>query len=479
VEKNPSRQAQRQPLAADDGVVAQDLPGSVQGTRRDEKDVDAGRRRVAIEGVSPEIDSGRFPIKRTVGQDVVVHAAIFADGHDQLRCMLKWRTSDAADWNEIFMKPLGNDRWEAKFKVAQLTPYWYTVEAWPDRFLTWQHDLQKRVAAGQEVPVELLIGADLVADAIERAVGDDRQLLLRAAETLRDPHDPNRIEYALSASLAEIMARYPDRRWSTEYDRQLEVVVDRERARFSAWYELFPRSCSPTPAGMARLRDCEPWIRRIARWALTCSTCRRSIRSGELIRKGRNNAVVAGPVDPGSPWAIGSEEGGHKSIHPELGTLADFHWLLEVAKPARGRNRHGHRFPVLARSSLRSRASRSGFAVGPDGTIQYAENPPKKYQDIYPFDFETEHWQSTVGRTQSIVMVTGRNRGCVSFRVDNPHTKPYRFWEWAIREREDGNTPKRSFFPRPSRGRGPNTIWPNQASLSRTRTSRGGTRSTS
>jgi starch synthase (maltosyl-transferring) len=428
-----SRQAERQPLAADDQrVVAQDPIGSVKGTRRDEKDVDAGRRRVAIEGVSPEIDSGRFPIKRTVGQEVVVHAAIFADGHDQLRCMLKWRTSDAADWNEIPMKPLGNDRWEAEFKVAQLTSYWYTLVAWADRFLTWQHDLQKRVAAGQEVPVELLIGADLVADAIERAAGHDRQLLLRAAETLRDPNDPNRVEYALSASLAEIMARYPDRRWSTKYDRQLEVVVDRERARFSAWYELFPRSCGPTPGRHGRLRDCEPWIRRIARMGFDVVYLPPIHPIGRTHRKGRNNAVVAGPADPGSPWAIGAAEGGHKSIHPELGTLEDFRWLIEVAK------QHGVEIAMdiafqCSPDHPYVREHPQWFRSRPDGTIQYAENPPKKYQDIYPFDFETDDWPQLWEELKS-VMVFWAEQGIRIFRVDNPHTKPYRFWEWAIRE---------------------------------------------
>jgi starch synthase (maltosyl-transferring) len=397
-----------------------------------EQGPEGGQRRVAIEGVSPEIDGGRFPVKRIVGQKVTVKAAIFADGHEQLSAVLKYRADDESQWTEIPMRRLVNDRWVAEFEPDRLVPYWYTLTAWADRFLTWQHDLQKRVAAGQDVAVELLIGADLVGAAASRADDVDAQLLNRWAETLRKPHAPNRVEQALSPTLAEIMQRYPDRRWATEYGRELAVDVDRPKARFSAWYELFPRSCSPTPDRHGRLRDCEPWIRRIARMGFDVLYLPPIHPIGRTHRKGRNNSVVAGPDDPGSPWAIGALEGGHKSIHPELGTLEDFHWLISVAE----------KYGVEIALDIAFQCSPDHpyvtehpewFRRRPDGTIQYAENPPKKYQDIYPFDFETDHWPHLWDELRSVILFWAE-QGVRIFRVDNPHTKPYRFWEWVIRE---------------------------------------------
>ncbi|MCH5375838.1 MAG: DUF3416 domain-containing protein, partial [Planctomycetes bacterium] len=367
----------------------------------------------------------------TVGQTVAVRAAVFADGHDRLRCLLKYRTDDEADWTEIPMAPLGNDRWQAEFEVIRLTSYRYTLEAWVDRFLTWQEDLKKRLAAEQEVPVELLIGADLIAKAAERAEGADRESLAGWSEALRHGEYSKRVEQAVSPSLAAMAARYPDRRLATHYGKELEVVVDREKARFSAWYELFPRSCSPTPDRHGRLRDCEPWIRRIARMGFDVVYLPPIHPIGRTHRKGRNNSVVAEPDDPGSPWAIGAAEGGHKSIHPDLGTLDDFRWLVEVA--------HQHGVEIALDIAFQCSPDHpyvkdhpEWFRKRPDGTIQYAENPPKKYQDIYPFDFETDDWEPLWEELKSII-VFWAEQGVRIFRIDNPHTKPYRFWEWVIR----------------------------------------------
>ena len=407
-----------------------ELTQSPIGALADPSDPDAGRRRVAIERVRPEVDGGRFPIKRCVGDKVVVQADIFADGHDKLGCLLKHRADDEVGWTEVAMRQLVNDCWQAEFTVSRLVPHWYTVEAWVDRFTTWQYDLQKRVDAGQAVPVELLIGAELVGAAAERAEGSEAKQLARWADTLADEAQPNRTELALSDALAELMARHPDRQLRTAYDKPLQVVADPERAGFSAWYELFPRSCSPDPSRHGTLRDCEPWIRRIARMGFDVLYLPPIHPIGKTFRKGRNNAPDATETDPGSPWAIGSDAGGHKAVHPDLGTLEDFRWLIDVA------GQHGVEIALdiafqCSPDHPYVKEHPEWFRMRPDGTIQYAENPPKTYQDIYPFDFETDHWQALWEELKSVVLFWVE-QGVRIFRVDNPHTKPYPFWEWLI-----------------------------------------------
>jgi starch synthase (maltosyl-transferring) len=396
------------------------------------REVEAGCRRVVIEGVAPEVDVGRFAIKRTVGQTVCVEARIFADGHDRLAAVLKYRRASDTRWRELPMHALPNDRWQAEFPIEELVDYHYTLEAWVDQFLTWQQDLRKRVVAGQDVQVELVIGADLLASAARRASADDAAQLAAWADTLRAPWHAGQTELALDARVAELMARYPDRRCGTEYGTELRVSVDRARARFSAWYELFPRSASPQPGRHGTLRDLAQRVAEIAELGFDVLYLPPIHPIGRTKRKGPNNAADAGPEAPGSPWAIGGPEGGHKAIHPALGTLDDFRHLVQTAAA------HGVELALdlafqCSPDHPYVREHPEWFRWRPDGTVQYAENPPKKYEDIYPFNFETEQWRELWAELHSVVMFW-IDHGVRIFRVDNPHTKPFRFWEWLIGE---------------------------------------------
>jgi starch synthase (maltosyl-transferring) len=386
-----------------------------------------GRRRVVIEHVDPEIDCGRFPIKRVVGEDVVVEADIFADGHEELRCLLLYR-AEGQPWAEVAMKPLVNDRWRAGFTVKELGSACYTIEAWVDRFLTWVHDLRKRLDAGQEVDVDLRIGAALVREAAARARGRAATRLKQYADALEQGRD----EEAFAAELEELMAGHPDRGLATRYGKELAVTVDRERARFSSWYELFPRSASTRKGRHGTFKDVERRLPYIAGMGFDVLYLTPVHPIGRAFRKGKNNVVESRPEDVGSPWAIGGPEGGHTAIHPQLGTVEDFRRLLEAA------GRHG--LEVAMDIAFQAspdhpyvREHPEWFRHRPDGTIQYAENPPKRYQDIYPFDFESQDWQE-LWQELKRVFDFWIEQGVRIFRVDNPHTKPFAFWEWAIAE---------------------------------------------
>ena len=399
----------------------------------------AGRRRVVIEGVSPEIDCGRFPVKRVVGDRMTVRANAFTDGHDAVACTLLYRGPDRGPdgergregWSEVAMEPLGNDRWRASFPLTGEGVWRYTVEAWVDRFESWRRDLGKRLAAGQNVEVDLRIGADLLRDAASRARGKDRELLEILAETVEGGRDVGGSEttFALDPERAALARRHADRATATRYRRELEIRVDRERARFSTWYEMFPRSAgSGTEHGT--FRDVEARLDYVAGMGFDVLYLPPVHPIGRTHRKGKNNARTAGPGDVGSPWAIGASEGGHKSIHPELGTPEDFRRLVEAAR-AKGIEialdiafQCSPDHPYVAEHP-------EWFRKRPDGTVQYAENPPKKYEDIVPFDFECEDWRALWEELES-VFLHWIGEGVKVFRVDNPHTKPFRFWEWVI-----------------------------------------------
>jgi starch synthase (maltosyl-transferring) len=394
-----------------------------------------GRRRVVIERVTPEVDGGRFAVKRTVGDELVVEADAFADGHDEIRVVLRYHAQDAADWQELEMEHVNNDRWRASVLLEVVGRQRYTVVGWADRFRTWRHDLEKRIAAGQDVSVDLLIGAELV-DAAGRRAGrvsrtDARHLREWAAE-LRDESQPatERARRALDEELAERAERYPDRSHETHYDHELEVVVDRERARCSAWYELFPRSASADAQRHGTFADVIGRLDYVAELGFDVLYLPPIHPIGRQFRKGPNNVVGAGPDDPGVPWAIGGPEGGHTAIHPALGKPADFRRLVKEA------NRRGIEIAL----DIAFQASPdhpwvkehpNWFRARPDGTIQYAENPPKKYQDIYPFDFDSDDWPG-LWRALNDVIRHWIGEGVRIFRVDNPHTKPFAFWEWLI-----------------------------------------------
>src|SRR5918993_3110590 len=350
------------------------------------------RIRAVIEGVKPEIDCGRVPIKRIVGDRVTVEADIFTDGHDAMSARLLFREQGEADWREAPMELLVNDRWRGAFKITALTDYFYTLEAWVDRFKSWRDGLSKKAAAKQDVGLEFIEGAELVALAAKRARGGDAETLKACAAALR-AKEAGAVEKVLDEELAVLMSKHAERRWPARYDKELRIVVDRPIAEFSSWYEIFPRSCADQPRKHGTLRDCMARLPSIAELGFSVLYLPPIHPIGRSYRKGINGSLAAGPDDVGSPWAIGSEEGGHKSVHPLLGSLADFKQLVEKARE--------HDIEIALDIAYQCspdhpyvREHPQWFRKRSDGTIQYAENPPKKYQDIYPLDFESSDWQS-------------------------------------------------------------------------------------
>ncbi|MHC1763571.1 MAG: maltotransferase domain-containing protein [Verrucomicrobiia bacterium] len=395
--------------------------------------IEQGRRRVVIERVSPEIDGARFPVKRVLGEAVTVEADVFADGHDILAAVLKFRHSGTMHWTETRMEPLVNDRWQGSFRVTALGSYFYTVEGWVDHFATWRRGLEKKAKAGMELTLELEGGIPLLNKASLRAEGREAEDLRTAAQTIfKDTGLPAsaKVAVALSPRIAHLMERYGERLHVTTYRHQLRVVVDPVLARFSAWFEMFPRSAAPEPGRHGTFKDCESWLPRIAQMGFDVLYLPPVHPIGRSFRKGRNNSLACGPDDPGSPWAIGSEEGGHKAVHPELGTLDDFRHLLAKARELKIEVALDIAFQCSPDHPY-VRDHPGWFRKRADGSIQYAENPPKKYQDIYPLDFECEDWQALWEELKSIFEFWAEQGVCV-FRVDNPHTKSFRFWEWCL-----------------------------------------------
>jgi len=394
-------------------------------------DRETALRPVVIENVRPQVDHGRFAIKRTPGETVIVEADIFTDGHEQLRCLLRHRRTGAHDWAEAPLAALGNDRWRGEFTVVELGRYEYQVTAWVDAFLSWRHDFVRRNTADEnEIALALQAGAVLVRDAVKRAPVNAAKRLREIARSLTvDAELAARRELALGDELLALMNASADRRFATSSDA-LAAFVEPERARYSAWYELFPRSCGKS--GHGTFADCEAELPRIATMGFDVVYFPPIHPIGRVNRKGHNNSLVPSADDPGSPWAIGAEEGGHKAIHPTLGTIADFRHLVGVAR-ALG-------LEIALDIALQCAPDHpyvtehpEWFRRRPDGSVQYAENPPKKYQDIYPFDFASVRWSSLWEEIRSIFEFW-IGQGVSIFRVDNPHTKPFALWEWLITE---------------------------------------------
>jgi starch synthase (maltosyl-transferring) len=388
-----------------------------------------GRRRVVIEAVRPVVDGGRFPIKRVVGDKVVVEADAIADGHDRIACRLLHAHGRSA-WTEVPMRSIGNDTWRASFAVEQLGEHRYTVAAWIDPFLTWRHGFERRTAPA-DVAEALLDGADLVRAAAARATGPRKSALLSCADDLEKPGSLDvRRTRALSVELAELMAAHPDRTLETVYQPELNVVIERPLARFSTWYEFFPRSAVDAGERHGTLAAAKSRLRYVAELGFDVVYLPPIHPIGATKRKGPNNALTASADDPGSPWAIGARHGGHDSIHPELGSPADFRDLIaeaerlgiEVALDVAFQTSPDH--PYV-------REHPEWFKKRRDGSVQFAENPPKKYEDIFPFDFATSEWQSLWHELRDVVE-HWIDEGVRVFRVDNPHTKPFGFWEWLI-----------------------------------------------
>ena len=395
-----------------------------------------GRKRVIIEAASPEVDGGAFPAKRVAGDLVFAEADLFADGHDLISAVVLHRHDDEKQWREVRMRPLVNDRWRAEFPVEKLGFHRFTIEAWIDHFLTWHRDMKKRVDSGvaeDELRVQLMIGLEHIRAAARRAGKRDRRKLDAVVAGLEsdDPVD-EKIADLWSEDLLALMWRNAERRFVTRYRTELLIEVDRPRAAYSTWYELFPRSAATEEGRHGTFADVEAQLPRVARMGFDILYLPPIHPIGETFRKGKNNKVKAEPGDVGSPWAIGGKEGGHKAVHPDLGTIDDFERLvakagelgIEVAMDIAFQAAPDH--PYVKEHP-------SWFLMRPDGTIQYAENPPKKYQDIYPFHFESEEWQELWAELRD-VFAFWVGRGVRTFRVDNPHTKPLPFWEWCIRD---------------------------------------------
>ena len=394
-----------------------------------------GRIRAVVDAVLPSVDGGRFAVKRTVGERFQVEARCITDGHDLLRVLLQWRHEGQHGLHELPMTARGNDWFVADFLLPAPGRYRYSVVAWVDAFESWRHELARR-ADPQDIRSAAKAGAALIAAAAARAQGTDRQALSEAAGALDSmadaaASDPTALKAAaLDEPLALLMARHPDRRFQASHAAELPLFVDRPRARFSSWYELFPRSASGQAGRHGTLRDVEARLPSIAAMGFDVLYLPPIHPIGRDKRKGPNNTLAAGPDDVGSPWAIGAAEGGHKDILPALGTLEDFRSLVSAATKLGIDVALDIAFQCAPDHPYVS-AHPSWFRHRPDGSVQYAENPPKKYQDIYPFNFETDDWQALWLELKS-VFEHWIAQGVRVFRVDNPHTKSFAFWEWVI-----------------------------------------------
>jgi len=406
-----------------------------------------GRRRVVIEEIAPQVNCGRYPACRILGDQVAITAAIFADGHDLLSARLLYRHKSERRWRSTLMQPLGNDLWSATFEASKLGSWQFTVQGWVDHFETWIRDLKKRLEAQptdtnptappQDIPLALRTGAILLDHTAKRAKGPDAAQLSEVAASLRWMADQNAAlyDYPISVDIRTLAARYPDLAFATRHEPELSLWVDRERARFSTWYELFPRSASPIPGRHGTFKDVEAQLPEIAAMGFDILYMPPIHPIGTAFRKGKNNSPTAADGDVGSPWAIGAaatkdNEGGHKAILPELGTLADFDSLVASAA--------AHNLEIALDIAFQVSPDHpwvkqhpAWFITRADGSIQYAENPPKKYQDIYPLNFESPDWRSLWDELKSVFEFWIK-RGVKVFRVDNPHTKALPFWEWSI-----------------------------------------------
>ena len=396
------------------------------------KKLSEGRRRAIVEGVTPQVDCGRFAAKRTVGDQVRVEADVFTDGHDAIAASLLARRQGSKEWTEIRMRPLVNDRWGAAFRVGELGRYGFKVLGWVDHFETWRRDLLKRIKAESDTNLDYLIGAELVQEAAGRAVGGDALWLKERAAVLSAGKEPVQLRvHATDPMLHELVLRYPDKRFATE-SAELPIIVDPVRARFSSWYEFFPRSTAEKTGAHGTFADAEKRLPYVAELGFNVVYLPPIHPIGRKFRKGKNNNPESQAGDDGSPWAIGADEGGHKAILGDLGTVADFKRFIAKAEALGLQVAMDIAFQA-APDHPYVKEHEAWFKKRPDGTIQYAENPPKKYQDIYPFDFESEDWEGMWKELKS-VFDYWIGVGVTIFRVDNPHTKAFPFWEWAITE---------------------------------------------
>lgn len=388
-----------------------------------------GTQRVIIENVQPEVDGGKYPAKRAVGEYVNVTADIFADGHDHIRATLLFRHESSSEWTTVEMVHLVNDQWQASFRADKKGYYTFTVKSWIDHFDTWYDGFKKKVAAKVDVKVELLEGALM----LRKLSKGSEMKLLRMADQLYDSKGyVQGINLVLSKAFEQVVHDHPLIEHEVQYEKELKVRVEHVKSNYSSWYELFPRSAALDGDRHGTFQDVIRLLPRIVAMGFDVLYLPPIHPIGKINRKGKNNNVRAGHGEPGSPWAIGNDEGGHKSIHAELGTMDDYKRLISEA----GKHDIDIAFDLAfqcAPDHPYVTEHPEWFKQRPDGTIQYAENPPKKYQDIYPFNFECDNWKELWEELKSVIFFWIDN-GVKIFRVDNPHTKPIRFWEWVIAE---------------------------------------------
>jgi starch synthase (maltosyl-transferring) len=392
-----------------------------------------GQKRVVIESVSPQVNGGKFSVKRVVGEPVVVEADIFGDGHQQVYAELLFREEGADVFRRIPMKPIGNDRWSATFIPERLHPYEFTVEAWIDHVATWQHDLKIKQELGQEIEVDLLFGARLLEDLMAAVKGKEKKSIQKTIDRLsKGKASKEVLSAAFANETVEMARRYHPEKFISRYEKVLRVEVSRKRALFSSWYEFFPRSAALKPHRHGTFKDCLKILPQIAEMGFDVVYFPPIHPIGLANRKGKNNAVKAVKGEPGSPWAIGSAEGGHDAIHSELGSLDDFKVLLDKAEELGMEIALDLAFQCSPDHPY-VKEHPEWFIWRPDGRVQYAENPPKKYEDIIPINFECENWQALWQELLRVVL-HWVEAGIRVFRVDNPHTKPFCFWQWLIAE---------------------------------------------
>ena len=389
--------------------------------------------RIVIENVMPQLDGGINPIKRIVNQNVNVKADVFSDGHDVIECCVKFKHEKEKQWKEVRMTPSVNDEWHASFKVEKQGLYSYFVEGWVDYALNWQHGTERKIQDNQYVKSELLEGAEYVRAILDLADTNEKEYLNTLAYYFTTEHEyDNAIREATSSYLHQIFKKYPIR-FLENKSLELKVYVDRKKALFSTWYEFFPRSASAEEGKHGTFKDCERLLPRVASMGFDTLYFPPIHPIGEVNRKGKNNATNAEPGDVGSPWGIGSQYGGHKSTHPELGSIEDFKSLVKKAKDLG--------IEVAMDYALQAAPDHpyvkdfpQWFKWRPDGTVQYAENPPKKYQDIQPIYFESSDWKNLWKELLDVALFWIEECDVKIYRVDNPHTKPFYFWGWLISE---------------------------------------------
>lgn len=391
-----------------------------------------GRNRVIVESVVPELEGGRFYIKAVLQEVIQIEADIFCDGHDKTAARLLYKHESEKKWSEVPMRFTDNDRWGGEFAADKEGFYSYTIEAWVDHLASWEHEIKLKIRDAQHVNSELLVGATLLEKIVNHTLKEDKEAVQEAIKTFRDE---SRYDEAVLLSISEQFVswidKYPHRENVTRY-HELQLWVDRPKAGFSSWYSMFPRSAAKEYGLHGTFNDVVDLLPRIQRMGFDVLYLPPIHPIGMQFRKGKNNNVLCMPGEPGVPYGIGSELGGHDAIHSDLGTLDEFKALVAACK--------AHNMEIAMDLAIQcspdhpwAKEHPEWFKIRPDGTIQYAENPPKKYQDIYPINFETEAWQSLWEELRRVIFVWAE-WGVRIIRVDNPHTKSFSFWEWVIAE---------------------------------------------